>query len=68
LADEELDLDFQMLVAVERMSTGANAHNLRDSPMRTSWPAPTTDRWKPKRTESACNASFSRLRRTEPLS
>jgi len=29
LADEELDLDFQMLVAVERMSTGANAHNLR---------------------------------------
>lgn len=27
LANE--DVDFQMLVAVERMSTGANAHNLR---------------------------------------
>jgi hypothetical protein len=27
LANE--DLDFQMLVAVERVSTGANAHNLR---------------------------------------
>lgn len=29
MANEDLDLDFQMLVAVERMSTGANAHNLR---------------------------------------
>jgi hypothetical protein len=29
LANEDLDLDFQMLVAVERISTGANAHNLR---------------------------------------
>jgi hypothetical protein len=29
LAKRKLDLDFGMLVAVERFITGANAHNLR---------------------------------------
>ena len=29
LANRKLDLDFGMLVAIERFSTGANAHNLR---------------------------------------
>ena len=29
MAKRKLDLDFGMLVAVERFATGANAHNLR---------------------------------------